>query len=235
MLVTPGLHLVDGVARGAVNAYVWERADGGLTLIDTGMPGDAQHILDFVAALGKPLDRIIITHGDIDHIGALPAIQAATGARVICHAVEKDVIEGRRPRLLGYSPLAQAASRLFARLDALVFNFHPSARVHDLVLDKQMLLEGFQVIHTPGHTGGQIALFQPQRGLLITGDTLTHSRGLGKFGMPMPLATPSKAAARQSIARLAELKGIEVICFGHGAPLTDRPAERLQAYAASLT
>ena len=35
MQIVPGLHLVDGMGA-VVNVYVWERPDGGLTLIDAG-------------------------------------------------------------------------------------------------------------------------------------------------------------------------------------------------------
>lgn len=236
MLVAPGLHLVDGVARGMVNAYLWERPDGGLTLIDTGMPADAPRILAYVKALnhGQRLDRIIVTHADIDHIGGLAAVQEATGARVVCHAVEKAVVEGRAPRILGASLLARAYGPVFNWFTRAALHYRPVQHVDELVLDKQTLPEGFQVVHVPGHTAGQIALFEPQRGILIVADALNNSRGNGQFGPPMPLATPHQEVARQSVRKLAELKGIQLICFGHGQPVYEQAAERLQAYAASL-
>lgn len=218
-----------------VNAYLWERPDGGLTLIDTGLPADAPRILAYVKSLGNSgrLDRIIATHADIDHIGGLAAIQQATGARVICHAIEKAVVEGRAPRTMGTSLLARAYAPVLGWLTRAVLHYHPVPHVDELVLDKQMLPEGFQVIHVPGHTAGQIALFEPQRGILIAADALNNSRG-GQFGPPMSLATPHKDVARQSIRKLAELKGVQLICFGHGQPVYEQAAERLQAYAASL-
>lgn len=233
MQIVPGLHLVDGMAGGIVNAYVWERPDGGLTLIDAGMPRDAAKILDFARSLGiERLDRIIVTHGDIDHFGGLAAVQAATGARVVCHAVEKDVVEGRQVRFMGsgllrraYAPLLDAATRRF-------MGYRPVARVDELVVDKQTLPEGLHVVHAPGHTAGQIALFQPERGILIAGDAFATRKD--RFGLPSAMATPRMDVAKDSIRKLAALKDVRVICCGHGSPITRDAGARLQAFAASL-
>ena len=233
MQIVPGLFLVDGMEQGIVNAYVWERADGGLTLIDTGMPGDAGKILAFVRRLGiERLDRIILTHGDIDHAGGCPEIQSATGARIICHAVEKDIIEGQQPR-----PMAKGiVSKLYAPVMGLVgktfLHFQPVGHVDELVLDKQMLTEGFQVVHVPGHAPGQIALFEPQRGILIAADAMSNRSN--KLGLPSAFATPRMDIAIDSIRKLASLKGVQVICFGHGLPITENAAKRLQDFAAGL-
>lgn len=233
MLIVSGFHLVDGMETSIVNAYIWERPDGGLTLIDAGMPKDAAKILKFGRQLGlERLDRIIITHGDIDHMGGLAEVQAATGARVVCHAVEKDVVEGRRPRDLGrsmaarlYGPLYNAASRTF-------LGYRPVQRVDEIVLDKTMLAEGLQVVHAPGHTAGQIALFEPQRGILIAADAMNNRAD--KLGEPPAIATPLPAVARESIRKLARLPNVQVVVFGHGPAITTNAAQRLAAFADSL-
>jgi glyoxylase-like metal-dependent hydrolase (beta-lactamase superfamily II) len=230
--ITPGLHLVDGMGQ-VVNAYVWQRPDGGLTLIDAGMPGDAPKILAFLDKLGLArLDRIIATHGDIDHIGGLAAVQAATGAAVVCHAVEKAVVEGRQRRVMGDSLLARAYGPLFDFVTRTFLRYRPVDQVDELVLDKQMLVEGLQVIHVPGHTPGQIALFDPQRGILIAADALNNRKD--KLGLPPAIATPHMDVAKDSVRKLAVLKGVQIVCFGHGLPITQNAAERLSAFASSL-
>jgi glyoxylase-like metal-dependent hydrolase (beta-lactamase superfamily II) len=84
----------------------------------------------------------------------------------------------------------------------------------------------------PGHTPGQIALFEPQRGILIAADAL-NNRG-DKLGLPPAIATPHMDVAKDSIRKLAALKGVQVVCFGHGVPITQKASERLQTFAASL-
>lgn len=233
MQIVPGLHLVDGMKNGIVNAYVWERPDGGLTLIDAGMPADAPKILAFLQTLGQGrLDRIIVTHGDIDHVGGLAALQAATGARVICHAVEKAVVEGRQMRAMGDSLVARAYGPFFDLVTRTFLRYRPVQQVDELVLDKQLLAEDLQVVHVPGHTPGQIALFEPQRGILVAADALSNRQD--KLGLPSAIATPRMDVARDSIRKLAALKGVQVVCFGHGVPITRNAAERLSAFAASF-
>lgn len=233
MLIVPGLHLVDGMQNGVVNAYVWERPDGGLTLIDAGMPKDAAKILAFGRQLGlERLNRIIVTHGDIDHMGGLAEVQEATGAQVICHAVERDVIEGRRPRDLGRSLVARLYGPLYNAVSRAFLGFRPVSHVDELVLDKTMLPEGFQVVHVPGHTAGQIALFEPKRGILVTADALNNRND--QLGEPPAIATPLPVVARASIRKLAALPNVQVIVFGHGQPITINAAQRLSAFADSL-
>lgn len=40
--------------------------------------------------------------------------------------------------------------------------------------------------------------------------------------------------AQDFIRKLAALKGIQIVCFGHGVPITQNAAERLAAFTASL-
>lgn len=62
------------------NTYIVERA-GERIVIDPG-PDDARHVTALLSALAGRLDRILLTHTHQDHIGAVPALKAATGAPV---------------------------------------------------------------------------------------------------------------------------------------------------------
>jgi glyoxylase-like metal-dependent hydrolase (beta-lactamase superfamily II) len=56
--------------------------DDGLAVIDPG-PDDAAHVAALVDAAGGRLARILVTHTHPDHVGAVPALKAATGVPVM--------------------------------------------------------------------------------------------------------------------------------------------------------
>jgi glyoxylase-like metal-dependent hydrolase (beta-lactamase superfamily II) len=88
---------------------------------------------------------------------------------------------------------------------------------------------GLKVIHTPGHTPGSICLFAPRHKLLIVGDVLVkHSQSIH---FPHKSASTDLSQAVKSVQRLAGLD-FEIICFGHGRPLTENARAKLQALAA---
>ena len=81
--ILPGLWEIDEIGD-IVHCYLWEWS-GGLTLIDVGMPTHVHTLLDALTAKGYALHnvrRVIITHGDADHMGGVAKLKKATGAVV---------------------------------------------------------------------------------------------------------------------------------------------------------
>lgn len=83
--VAPGIFRI--VARNpgpmtyrGTNTYLIE-SPGGFSVLDPG-PDDAAHVADVLAATSGRVERILLSHGHSDHVGALPALAAATGAPV---------------------------------------------------------------------------------------------------------------------------------------------------------
>lgn len=89
---------------------------------------------------------------------------------------------------------------------------------------------GLQVVATPGHTPGHLAVFDPSTGLLLAGDALNTGSGLAGAS---PQYSEDMAAAAESVKKLAELKP-RTILVGHGPPLTENAAAALQQLAASM-
>lgn len=89
--VLPGIDRV--VARNpsvmtyhGTNTYLIRGLDG-LTIIDPG-PEDPQHVEDVLAATqGVPVERLLLTHTHADHLGAAPALSAATGAPIFGYKI----------------------------------------------------------------------------------------------------------------------------------------------------
>jgi glyoxylase-like metal-dependent hydrolase (beta-lactamase superfamily II) len=63
------------------NTYLLDSPDG-VTVVDPG-PDDAAHVAAILAEARGPIARILLTHSHRDHAGALPALAAASGARVL--------------------------------------------------------------------------------------------------------------------------------------------------------
>jgi glyoxylase-like metal-dependent hydrolase (beta-lactamase superfamily II) len=96
--------------------------------------------------------------------------------------------------------------------------------------DRVDVLGGMEVVSTPGHTRGQIAFWQASRRILIAGDTMMN---LPSLRLPFSAFTQNMHEAKRSIAKLAQLQP-DVICFGHGEPMLNDSARRLNDFSATL-
>ncbi|MBA7674890.1 Hydroxyacylglutathione hydrolase GloC [subsurface metagenome] len=130
-------------------------------------PGDeAQKILKKVEELKLDIKSIILTHGHIDHIGALKEIKEATKAQVAIHADDAGLLQGQAlGAIFGISyPTPPPPDRLLKGGDSIDIG-----ALH------------FLVVHTPGHTRGGICLLG--EGVVFTGDTL-FNYGIGRSDLP---------------------------------------------------
>jgi len=230
--VVPGVWRVP-LAGGTVNAYVLVEDDG-LTLVDCGYPGSCETILRSLSGTGhsaSDIRRLVITHADIDHMGSLADLRRRTGAEVLAHALEHDVIAGRKRRQWGTGPegkLLAFAYQVLLRTGRINLE---AATVDGTLNDGQSCGGSWQVVHTPGHTPGHIALYEPGQRVLITGDALGQRRGALRGPKPMYAANIKEAVS--SVRKLAELRP-ETLLFGHRQPLRHLPQQALTDLADRL-
>jgi len=226
--VAAGVYQIAGLRVG--QAYLYQEHDR-LTLIDTGLAGEARYILDAIAALGRrpvDLDQIVISHCHADHTGSLAKLVERTDAQVLVHALDAPVVRGEEQVL--EAQISEAERPFFEQITPTVPPA-PPARVDRELQDGDEVDVGgpARVVHVPGHTPGSIALFVPSRRALFTGNTVASIEGkpiLGPFNVD-----PAQAA--RSLARLAELD-FEVACFGHGPALARDASTALRQLAERL-
>jgi glyoxylase-like metal-dependent hydrolase (beta-lactamase superfamily II) len=202
MEIIPNVHLVPGVTGGNVYLLVGST----LTLVDAGLPDNADPILSYIDSLGRSaadLTRIVITHYHHDHVGSVEAIKQPTGAQVVAHP--------------GDVPLISAQG---VAVDATVKEG-----------DHLDVLRGVTVVHVPGHTPGSIALHLPAERVLLCGDTIRN--GGEQLTPPPEQYTADVEQAIASIRRMAELE-FDVLCVGHGAPSAAGAGEQVRALVREL-
>lgn len=222
--LTPEFHWLE---LGDVNAYLWT-GQGGPTLIDTGYPWTFTKLRAEMAAVDvapSDLQRIIVSHGDIDHAGGLTELRNQSNAVICCHAAEAAYVRGLKRK-----KRARNLAGLLTTPILLVLNWRYKpyrGKIEELVIDGKKLPEGFIVIHTPGHSPGHIALYHKEARILIAGDSLVNRKG--KLGLPPALFTPNMAQAIESLQRYTRLK-YDIACFGHGPALTSNASARIAEF-----
>ncbi|MEX1254057.1 MAG: MBL fold metallo-hydrolase [Dehalococcoidia bacterium] len=228
MEVVPGVH---GVDFGAVWAYLYQERDR-LTLIDAGLAGQSEAVLDAVESLGrKPGDlrQIVVTHYHADHFGAAAALVERTGAALLAHALDAPVVRGEVEEPL---PALSDAERPYYEQAIASTPAAPRCAVDRELQDGDEidLDGGAKVVHVPGHTAGSIAVYVPKRRLLFSGDAAGRTpEGQLLHGV----FNVDTAQARASFAKLAQLD-IEVACFGHGPPLDKEASYTFRRLAEKL-
>jgi glyoxylase-like metal-dependent hydrolase (beta-lactamase superfamily II) len=208
-------------------------AEHGATLVDTGIPNMQKNFETALETIGMSLSdvrRIIITHHDLDHIGSLPALVAATGAEVLALDAEVPYVQGEKPGQK--QPTPERLATMPPQMQA-VFANPPKATVNRVLHDGEVLeiAGGVRVVATPGHTVGHLSLFVEQDGVLITGDALVSEAGQLKF--PVARATPDMPEALRSVQKLAKLP-VQAVLTYHGGLVNDNAAQQLQGLAAEV-
>ncbi len=85
------------------------------------------------------------------------------------------------------------------------------------------LAGGLQVIHTPGHSSGHIALWLKQEGVLLAGDLCANIAGLD-----LSTVYEDRALGIESILKVAGLPFDKAV-FGHGRLLQPNANQKLNA------
>jgi glyoxylase-like metal-dependent hydrolase (beta-lactamase superfamily II) len=200
------------------------------TLVDAGLPGSAAKIKRAAAELFGPDSRpgaVILTHGHVDHVGAIHTLMRDWDAPVYAHEMELPYLTGRS----AYPPpdpfvgggAMSVLSVLFPRGP-----FNLGSQVHALPPDGSVpSMAGWRWIPTPGHAPGHISLVRDVDRTLIAGDAFvtTKQESLSSslterpelHGPPMYF-TPDWGSSRESVRHLADYAPTAVIT-GHGPPM----------------
>lgn len=223
--LAPGIHSLGGRKGGHVRAFLLESGNE-LTLVDTLFEDDGAQVLQAIDRLGrKPgdLKRIVLTHAHRSHLGGVAALRRATGATVLGHAWEADIVSGDRPaQSVGLKPTRPFKTYPFQVGIFLNRPRHAPCPVDDGLVDGDQA-GSLQVLHLPGHSPGHLGFYWPERGFLIAGDAIaTWPRFEG--GWPAFTINPAQHAV--SLRRMAELEA-PLVGVGHGDAIAVDAVDRL--------
>jgi glyoxylase-like metal-dependent hydrolase (beta-lactamase superfamily II) len=214
---------------GHVHAFLLESGSE-LSLVDTLFEDDARLVLDAIRQLGRKasdLKRIAITHGHRSHLGGLSALKAVSGAHVLAHEWEADIVSGER-RAQAVSIVPKQSVRLLPFQLGLWLNRprHNPCPVDDL-LDEGDTFGPLEVMHAPGHSPGHLAFWWPERRFLIAGDGVATWPNLCAGWAAFNL---NHAQHKATLKRLAQLEA-QTVGVGHGDPVTAGASEKLHQLA----
>ncbi|RMG19501.1 MAG: MBL fold metallo-hydrolase, partial [Bacteroidetes bacterium] len=230
LFTTPEVVLVD---CGEKSAGSWQALQGGL----------AQHGLGI-----QDLQRVVITHAHVDHIGMAAEIARVSGAQIwvsdlaLPWAVELESMWQSRATLmyqmleeaLGERPEGLRIRQQLTRVGDEVLKMWdpiPPQQVHCFSTTDVLELGGqqWEVIYAPGHSNTQTCFFEPESGRLLAADMLLRIT-------PTPVIEFSRENPRQRSRGLVSMldsyqkllqREISLVYPGHFEPF-DQPHALIQ-------
>ena len=179
-------------------------------------PGDdALHIIDKINELKLQVKALLLTHGHIDHVGAVQALS----------------LKYQVPILGPQSKDAFLLENL--NYQANLFGLPPATEITNKVtyLDKEEVIEPIaglklQVLKTPGHTPGGLCYLCPSEKFILVGDTLFR----GSVGRTDLKGGSTKDLLDSIHEKILPLEDEIEVLSGHGPDSTMKIERRSNPY-----
>jgi glyoxylase-like metal-dependent hydrolase (beta-lactamase superfamily II) len=253
-----GVHVIPvptPFAVGRVNCYLVD--DDPLTLVDTGPNSGTsltvlEHALTEQGRRVEDLERIVLTHQHIDHIGLAGILAERSGAEVVALAALAPWLDEYRAAQDKDDAFAKAMmlrhgipEEIISALGAVSASFRGwGARVevtHPVSPGDELAFAGrtLRVHHRPGHSPSDTVFHDERSGELIAGDHLIkHISSNPLIARPLDGSGPGTERPKALVAYIASMKAtqameIDVVLPGHGEAFGEHRAlidERLRMH-----
>ncbi len=149
-------------------SLIWSPATGKGAVVDPG--GDVPTILKAIEEQGVTVEKIVLTHGHIDHVGGAADLADALKVPVEGpHEADRMLIERVKDQ-----------ARQFGLADAKAVEPDRWLVEGDTM---DMAGRSFEVLHCPGHAPGHVVFFDRELRLAISGDVL-FAGSVGRTDLP---------------------------------------------------
>lgn len=178
-------------------AILWDEEAKRASIIDPG--GDAERIVDVLGELGLTAERILLTHGHIDHAGGAAALAEALSVPIWGPSREDQFLLDR----------LAVQGKTYGIDDAR--NVTPDRWLAE---GDSVAIAGrdFAVLHCPGHTPGHIVFVSAEARVAVVGDVLFRG-SIGRTDFPYGDGEALVGAIRTKLFPLGD--DIVFLC-GHG-------------------
>jgi hydroxyacylglutathione hydrolase len=178
---------------------IWDEASKVGAVVDPG--GDLDLIEGAIKQAGVTIEKILLTHGHIDHAGGADELRAKLGVEIEgphkADAILLDALE-KQGQLYGVDGVRNVApDRWLDEGDCVTVAGH-----------------SFQIFHCPGHSPGSVVFFNRAQKFALVGDVLFRG-SIGRTDFPYGDHESLIASIKTKLFPLGD--DITFIC-GHGPP-----------------
>ena len=208
------------------------------TLIDTGIKTEASFEglkkgLEEIGVSLSSIERILITHGHIDHYGQAKKLSSISGARIYIHPVEYGRIRsilhsfGFLKSILLRNGVPQGV------VNETIYFMESAQNMADPLDEAFFIGDGdsipfdsitWKAVHCPGHSPGLLCFYWPEKKILFTGDHLikeiTPNPVLTVPEGGPPFRYPSLKDYLTSLKKIEKMD-IDLLLPGHGEEIDD--------------
>jgi len=180
---------------------LWSEATKRGAVVDPG--GDVARIMDAVQQTGVAVERILLTHGHIDHAGGAAELKERLGVPIEGpHEADRFLLERLADSGRSYG--------IFGARDVLPDRW--------LAEGDEVEIAGlpFSVLHCPGHSPGSVVLVNGEQRFALVGDVLFQG-SVGRTDLP---GGDAEALIRSIKTKLLPLGDDVVFICGHGPTST---------------
>ena len=171
-------------------------------VIDPGSEPD--RLIDLVKKKGWNIEKILITHGHFDHIGAAGKLRQVLGCPILSHPTPEDYLGNPYTNLSIYYGST-------IELEAV-----EAVNEGSMVSLKTNPAFSLSVIETPGHTTDSVIYYSEKDALAFVGDTVFKG-SVGRWDLP---GGDLETLRSSIVKKIFTLPGNTVLYSGHSEPTT---------------